>query len=174
MNRTLRLLPALAVAAALTFPASAQTPEPPPAAERLRKVFSERLRRDLQLTDEQTAEVVPRIEAIQRARGEERRQKAAAARELRTALRDGSPDAAIEKILARLDEAELRRDQEVRSRMKEVDAALTPRQRAELRFFIARFGSEVQRRVRGEVERARGGGRVPQRRPVPAPPPEQP
>ena len=67
-----------------------------------------------------------------------------------------------------------RRDQEIRSRMKEVDAALSPRQRAELRFFIARFGREVEQRIRGDAGPARRGGRTPPRRPLPAPPAGQP
>jgi Spy/CpxP family protein refolding chaperone len=174
MTRTIRLLAILAAVAASAVPALAQDPQPRPAAERLRKVFTERLRQELQLTDAQAAEVVPRIEAIQRARSDERRQKMTAARELKAALADGSSDAAIEKILARLDEAEARRDQEIRARMKEVDAALSPRQRAELRFFIARFGREVERRIRGDAGPARRPERMPTRRPLPAPSAEAP
>ena len=161
MNRTIRLL----VLLALATPALAQAPaEPRPPGERLRQVFTERLRQGLQLTDEQAAQVVPKIEAIQRARSEGRREKLAAGRDLRQALRDGSPDATIEKLLVRLDEADARRDQEIRARMKEVDAALSPRQRAELRFFIAKFTREVDQRIRGD--------RAPARRPVPRVPPQ--
>ena len=117
MTRTIRLLFLLALAT----PALAQAPEAPPS-DRLRQVFTERLRQELQLTDEQTARVVPTVEAIQRARREGRREKATAAKELRAALHDGSPDATIEKLLTRLDEADARRDQEIRAKMKEVDA----------------------------------------------------
>jgi hypothetical protein len=173
MKPIVRLLLILVLAA----PALAQAP-PAPAApnaprpeERLRRLFAERLRQELQLTDAQAAEVVPRIEAIERVRREGRREKLQSARELRVALREGAPDAEIDKILARVDASEVKRESEVRARMKEVDAALSARQRAELRFFVAKFRREVERRIRGEAGPMRP--RMPQRRPV-APPPEAP
>jgi hypothetical protein len=167
MKPLVRLLLILTLAA----PALAQAPEAPRPEERLRKLFAERLRQELQLTDAQAAEVVPRIEAIERVRREGRREKAMSARDLRIALRDGAPDAEIDKLLARVDAAEVKRESEVRARMKEVDAALSSRQRAELRFFVAKFRREVERRIRGEAGPMRQ--RMPMRRPI-APPPQAP
>lgn len=157
----------------LAAPALAQAPasDAPRAEERLRRLFAERLRQELQLTDAQAAEVVPKIEAIERVRREGRREKLQSARELRVALRDGAADAEIDRILARVDAAEVKRESEVRARMKEVDAALSARQRAELRFFVGSFRREVERRIRGEAGPMRP--RMPQRRPI-APPPQAP
>ncbi|HEX6853016.1 MAG TPA: hypothetical protein VF139_16595 [Candidatus Polarisedimenticolaceae bacterium] len=173
MNTIVRLLVMLLLAAPALAQDQAPPAETPRPGERLRKVFAERLRQELQLTDAQAAEVVPKIEAIERIRREGRREKAVSARELRTALRVGAPDAEIDKILARVDASEVERESEVRARMKEVDAALSSRQRAELRFFVAKFRREVDRRIRGEAGPMRQRERMPMRRPV-APAPEAP
>lgn len=145
LARTMFALLLLAPGAALAEPV-----EPPGGElrEQMRRYFAARLRAELSLTDEQLRAIAPEFDAMERSRRENARERREAALDLRAALRRGAPDEEIARLLARFDEATVRQEEEARERLARIDAVLTVRQRAELRFFLARFRQDLERRVR--------------------------
>ncbi len=126
-------------------------PEAPPGGElreQMRRYFAARLRAELSLTDEQLRAIAPEFDAMERSRRENARERREAALDLRAALRRGAPDEEIARRLERLDAATFRHEEESRARLSRIDAVLTVRQRAELRFFLAEFRQDLERRVR--------------------------
>ncbi len=175
------LLLLLASGGAAFAQADAQTDaaeiEEPALRQALRQHFENRLRMELGLTDDQTAEVLPRVERLEQERRHLRRERQEAGRELREAYRGGAPDVRLQQLLDRLTELELRSQASQRELQREIDASLTVRQRVEFRFFVAGFRQELNRRLqearrdRREAmqerrQRRRPGGGLPrQRRP---------
>lgn len=139
-------------------PLSAQQ-QPPPAPEEsaerpagelrqaMRRYFQNQLRLELALSDEQMAELGPRVERIEDARSRANRARAATMRELRLGLREGAADDQLQSLLDRLETIENDQRAEEGSAMAEIDGMLTVRQRVQFRFFIQRFRQELQRRV---------------------------
>ncbi len=130
----------------------------------MQRYFSTRLRAELALTDEQMRALEPEFDALEASRVRNQRERREIGVLLRNALRDGAGDAEIEELLARFDDLALAHEKEQRERLRKIDASLTVRQRAELRFFLTRFRQDMERRVR----EFRGQGRAP-RRPAPRP-----
>ena len=162
----------LAVCAAGPLPA--QEPPPPPESPggmpdgELRQAMSRylhnQLRMELALSDEQMAELSPRIERIEAARSEARRARGTTLRELQRGLRGGAQDEELQVLLDRLGAIESDQREAERAAMAEIDEMLTVRQRVQFRFFIQRFRQELQRRVQ-ELRRERSGGPGPGQRP---------
>jgi hypothetical protein len=159
------------------IPAPAQAPprEPAPGRddpelrEALFRYFETRLRVDVGLTDEQVAEVVPRVRAMERERARSLRERRAASMALRRAYREGADDAELESLLNRVEEIERRMRAEIDRLMGEIDTSLTVRQRVEFRAFLHRFRQDV----RDRVQKLRGGRPSPGARRAPPERPEQ-
>ncbi len=130
--------------------------------QEMRRYFKERLRADLALTDEQASRILPKVEAIEKDRVAERRERREATRRMRSDLRAGAPDATLERDLERLERIPGEHRARVQDLIADIDRELTVRQRVELRFLIADFRMEMARGLR---EMRRGPqGRDPGRR----------
>ncbi len=157
---------ALALAAAALAIPSARAQDPPaptappraPAAtappergrevrEEMRRYFRARLRVELGLTDAQAAAIAPRLDEIEASRAEMRRERARLHGELDRRIRAGDGDARIDETLKQLDDLQARHETRVRGLMREINAELSPRQRADLRLFLERFRREMRDRV---------------------------
>lgn len=147
-----RALIAMLSLAALPVLAANDGGDSPRIGERLRRVFADRLRAEIAMTDEQAGVVLPKLEEVERARTKARREKLAIALDLRRGLRDGAADDELASLLSRFDAVDLRQEKEVRELLAEAEAPLTVRQRVELRFFLVRFKAEVERRLRGGAD----------------------
>jgi Spy/CpxP family protein refolding chaperone len=163
--------PATARGAAARSPQGPGEPGTPagPAADReeagevrreMQRYFVTRLRAELGLTDPQMAALTPEIEALEQTRMRNARERRELGAALRRALDAGAGDEEIQAVLDRFDEASIRHETELRERLRKIDASLTVRQRAELRFFLTRFRQDMERRVRD----FRSTGRRPSRR----------
>jgi Spy/CpxP family protein refolding chaperone len=145
------------------------TPEDPELREALFRYFEKRLRVDVGLTDEQMAEVVPRVRAMERERARSLRERRATAVELRRAYREGADDAELESLLNRVEEIDREHRSKMAELMRAIDASLTVRQRVEFRSFLQRFRSDVRERV----QKLRGESANPRRRRPPAERPDE-
>ena len=125
----------------------------------MQRYFSTRLRAELALTDDQMKALEPEFDALDASRVRNQKERREIGMELRNALRGGAGDADIERLLARFDDLALTHEKEQRERLRKIDASLTVRQRAELRFFLTRFRQDMERRVR----EFRDSGRAPRR-----------
>lgn len=134
-------------------------PPPPPRGvdEQIRRSLAARVRAELSLTDAQVDALMPRIEALERARAEARRERIGLVRDLRRGVARGASDAELQALLDRLDALPAREDAATRAALAEIDKGLSVRQRVGLRFALARFRSEVGRRVE-ELREGRGAG----------------
>lgn len=155
----------LALCAAGPLPAQQQPPPPEDPGgspdgelrQAMRRYLHNQLRMELALSDEQMAELSPRIERIEGARSEARRARGTTMRELQRGLREGAGDQQLQTLLDRLDAIEREQREAERSAMAEIDEMLTVRQRVQFRFFIQRFRQELQRRIQ-QLRRDRMGG----------------
>ncbi len=136
-----------------------ETAAPGELREAMREYFRSRLRRELALSDGQTTEIMPRIERLEQSRAAARRERVEAFRLLRTGLERGASDVELQGRLDRLAEVERREREDEVAILSEIDAALSVRQRAELRMFLPRFRREILDRVR----ELRGPGASPDR-----------
>jgi hypothetical protein len=173
---TLLLLTSVGVAAAQEEPPPGDEPGGPPDAElrrAMQEYFHNQLRMELALSDEQIAEIAPKLERIEQARVEARRERVATVRQLQRGLREGGADDELQSLLDRLDRIEVDQREAERVVMKEIDEQLTVRQRVKFRFFIQRFRRELQRRVE-QLRRQRFGDGEGQFRPPRRPYEEQP
>ena len=167
MNRPIRILflAAATVGSATAGPTRAQSPdveggggtppasraagqEPGDARREMQRDFATRLRAELGLTDEQMVALTPEIEALEQTRVRNQQQRRELGVELRRAVDGGTADAEVQAILDRFDEASVRHETDLRERLRKIDRSLTVRQRAELRFFLARVRQDVERRGR--------------------------
>jgi len=128
--------------------------------EAMRDYFQNRLRDELVLTDEQMAEIAPKIERIEQSRAESARSRKATARRLQVGLRQGESDERLQQLLDTLTKIEADQQQTERTTLSEIDALLSVRQRVKLRFFIQGFRRQLQRRVR-ELQGDRWGPESP-------------
>ena len=133
----------------------------------MRDYFQQRLRSELGLTDEQTNEILPKVERIERERTALRRERAETTRALRVGLRQGATDGELQALLDKLGSVQ-KREQDLReSGQAEIDRLLTVRQRVEYRFFAEAFRRQIQNRIqqlrRDRPDRIRPGARGRQR-----------
>jgi hypothetical protein len=135
--------------------------------ERLFGYFEKRLRVDLELSDEQVAEILPRVRQMERERGAMSREKRAAMMKLRRAYREGASDEELETHMGRVEEIDSRMRARMRTLMGEMDRSLSVRQRIEFRSFLERFRSEIRDRV--EQLRRQSGEPMRRRRPPQGP-----
>jgi hypothetical protein len=122
----------------------------------MRRYFHNQLRLELALSDEQMAELGPRVERIEDARTRAQRERRATLRELRYGLREGASDEQLQSLLDRLHAIETEQRAAEEAAMSEIDGMLTVRQSVQFRFFIQRFRQELQRRVQ-QLRRDRTG-----------------
>jgi len=142
-----------------SIPARAQDVEPPRRAairEQARGLLAARLKADVGLSDEQVAQVLPRIESIEEARREARRARRMLLAGLRRDLAAGAPDAALQASLDALDRNEREEDRATREGLTKIDAALSVPQRVRVRFLLARLRGEIARQVESIRESRRG------------------
>jgi Spy/CpxP family protein refolding chaperone len=119
----------------------------------MRRFFADRLRAELDLTDEQVEQVMPRLQESERERAEVRREKVETLRRLRRGVESGASDDELQELLERLDAAD-RRQLELKEQLfDEIDRSLSVRQRVRLRFFVERF----PRMLREKIEDLRRG-----------------
>jgi DNA repair exonuclease SbcCD ATPase subunit len=120
----------------------------------MRKFFADRLRAELDLTDEQMEKIMPKVQALEQEREAIRRERAETTRRLRGGLDGGTPDSELQELLERYDGV-ARKNLELAERLYgDIDSALTVRQRVRARFFMERF----PRMMREKIEELRGGG----------------
>jgi len=136
----------------------------------MRKYFADRLRADLDLTDEQADQILPQLQRLERERGALRRQRSETLEQLREQSESGAGDDELQALLDRLDRSE--RDQlDLRqSAYSEVDRLLTVRQRVRLRFFVEGFPRMMREKImelRGDDRQGRERGYPAHRRPPP-------
>lgn len=146
------LITTVFLAAAIPVSAADAGGDAPRIGDRLRRVFADRLRAEIAMTDEQASVVLPKLEEIERVRTKARREKLAIALDLRRGLREGAGDDELASLLSRFDAVDLRQETEVRDLLAAAEAPLAIRQRVELRFFLVRFKAEVERRMRGGAD----------------------
>ena len=163
MNGTMgRLLvvPMLSAMLCVVAPVVAQT-EPPETGgsgpgelqREMRKYFADGLRAELDLTDEQVEQVMPKVRELELERGAIRRDRMEAMRGLRRGIEQGASDAELQELLNRYDAAD-RKQVELKERLfGDIDESLTVRQRVRMRFFVERF----PRMMREKIEDLRGG-----------------
>jgi hypothetical protein len=126
--------------------------------EAMRRFYENRLRQELQLSDDKMAEILPNVDELERLRQEFNRDRSETARSLQRGLREGATDAEMAELLETLESTEERHriaEREVRTR---IDAQLTVRQQVQFRFFTERFRQELQRRIQQMRDR-RGSDR---------------
>jgi len=172
MSRCVTLL----LVALLTFPLALTSAEETPASDdgvdvpaaelrdAMRSYFQNRLRRELALTDDQVAVIVPRIQGLEEAKRESRREKGETARQLHRGLEHGATDGELQALLDRLDAIQLREQEQEREIFAGIDESLSVRQRVQLRFFVQRFRRDMMERM-SDIRGERGRGEHPRRRP---------
>jgi len=121
----------------------------------MRKFFSDSLRADLGLTDEQAEQIMPQIQRLEQERGDARREREGTTRALRDGVDQGADDDELQALLDRLDDSERRQLALRESAFAEIDRYLTVRQRVRLRFFMEGF----PRMMREKIMELRGGRR---------------
>ena len=128
----------------------------------MRRMFENRMRAALQLSDSQMTEIQPHVERLEALRGEARRDRVRTVQQLRNGLADGASDAVLEGLLERLETIESDERAQERQVLALIDDSLSVRQRVQFRFFVERFRRELAQRVnRLRGERGRGGRRAP-------------
>ena len=161
-GRNCSVMVLLLVLACVTPPILAQE-EPPPSGEsspgelqrELRKFFADGLRSELDLTDEQVEQIMPKVQELEQERGVVRRERGDALRRLQRGVESGASDAELQELLDRYDGAD-RRQLELKERLyTDIDSALSVRQRVRLRFYVERF----PRMMREKIEELRRGAR---------------
>ena len=121
----------------------------------MRKFFADRLRAELDLTDEQMEQIMPKVQVLEQEREAMRRERAETTRRLRSGLDGGTPDSELQELLDRYDGV-ARKNLELAERLYgDIDSALSVRQRVRARFFMERF----PRMMREKIEELRGGRR---------------
>ena len=179
-NRLIALFPVAALGflvAGTSIAMAAPGPRPgdprSAAAEELRETFQlvmlSRLKRELQMSPEQEAAVLPLLDEMEQSRQEMRYQRHRAMYDLRRLLHANADDDPIE---ARLREARAaRRDFENRRQQieEEIAAHLSPHQQARLLVFMQEFS----RRLRHQLQQIRRQGGPPGGRGGRRPPPEE-
>lgn len=121
--------------------------EPGELRQALRTYFENRLRRELALSDEQVAAIVPRIRRLEQGKVDLRREKMETVRRLTRGLESGASDAELQRDLDRLGQLDADEQTLERKALAEVDADLSARQRVQLRFFLQRFRRDLAERM---------------------------
>jgi Spy/CpxP family protein refolding chaperone len=162
--RHLLIIPALLLLIAPGAVAQ-EEPQPPPEAapegEELRRAirnhFTNGLRAELGLTDEQAEALRPLIDEIENSRAQVRRDRGATVRSLNRGLRQGASDDELQGLLDRLESIDEEQRAFEKSVQTRIDRHLTVRQRVQFRFFAERFRRKLERRIE-DLQRERRGG----------------
>lgn len=132
--------------------------------EAMAEYFGNALKSELGLSDEQVEAILPLVREMERERARIRRERGAALRELRQAVRGGSDEARLQELLERAESYELRDLERRRELQARIDSHLGVRERIQFRFFSQRFRQRIQERIseiRGDrpAERPFGKGK---------------
>ena len=130
----------------------------------MRRLFRNRLRAELALTDAQMEKILPWVEQIETSRNQARRARQQQARALQRGLREGADDAELERLLGEMDRLEIGQRETERAAHAQIESELTVRQRVQFRFFIERFRNQLQERIRSLRDDRRMRGTRGQRR----------
>ena len=114
----------------------------------MQRYFHNRLREELNLSDEGMQQILPLVERMEQAKIASGRERAAIVGRLQRGLRGGADDAELQDALDRLEVIEKDHTELQRSLLSEIDRSLSVRQRVQLRFFVERFRRDIQRRIR--------------------------
>jgi putative endonuclease len=157
MRKWCKLVPMTFLALAAAAPAATQDEDVSPGRlrEAMRSYFEDRLRSELALSDEQMADIEPRIRELEQARAEFRTKKAETVRGLARGIEQGAADAELAGGLERLEALDDEQRRLERRLRHEIDRTLSTRQRVELRFFLQRFQRDMAERMR-ELRDERG------------------
>ncbi|HYV85475.1 MAG TPA: hypothetical protein VFB49_06165 [Patescibacteria group bacterium] len=127
----------------------------------LEQVMLVRLKRTLELSVEQEARVMPKVEGLLAARRGYAPKRREAVAHLKAAMIDpASSEAQIQKALKNVHDMDDAFRQQEEGLRREVDRELTSRQQARLYFFEEHFRRAMQRRMMEAMQRGRPG-RVP-------------
>lgn len=147
---------AVSVLALIAPPAAAAPRQGPDEPETMHEEIQEtieiymlaRMKRFLDLTDEQERAVIPRIEELNSARREFGRTRRLNLMRLRPMIEDQPPDEkAIARLLEQIRADELRMQGLERETGERIRGVLTPSQQARFIFFQERFRQEMQERL---------------------------
>ena len=117
-----------------------------------------RMKRSLNLTDQQERVVIPLVEELNSSRREMNKRRRLTVMKLRPLLEDQtSSDQEIAKLLGQLDDADRHfRDKELENRQR-IRESLSPRQQAQFMLFMERFRQEMEDRLR-RIQQGDGPG----------------
>jgi Spy/CpxP family protein refolding chaperone len=117
-----------------------------------------RMKRSLNLTDQQERVVIPLVEELNSSRREMNKRRRLTVMKLRPLLEDQtSPDQEIAKLVGQLDDADRHfRDKELENRQR-IRQSLSPRQLAQFILFMERFRQEMEDRLR-RIQQGDGPG----------------
>ena len=166
--RRLAFLPVLFLFAGLVTPAQEPTDSVPgerpgDVRREMKRVFENRLRSELALSDPQMDEILSLFEQLEQARNAARRDRMEAVQALRRGLGGGASDAELQDLLERLDRIESGQRDVERSFLGKVNEPLSIRQRVQLRFFMEHFRMAMSQKIQ-ELRGRRGGDFPPARR----------
>ena len=130
--------------------------------ETMLALMSLKMKRALELDQDQERDIMPLLDELMEMRGNGRREQERQNVQLRRLVQDpDSSDGDIESMLAEI--RDNHRDMERRQKQvrDEIDSFLTPRQEAKMIFFEARFRREMEQKFREMRRMERGRGRRP-------------
>ena len=113
----------------------------------IRQYFTERLRIELQLTDDQARQLAPALDALERERRRAARERRVLLRRVQVLLRRGGDDHDFQRVLSDLDAMDDDHRRRARTAVQALDPVLTARQRVQLRLFLDRFRVELAQRI---------------------------
>ena len=145
-------------------PGSRDAGSPSELREAMRRFYENRLRQELQLSDEKMAEILPNVAELERLREDFNRERGETVRLLQRGLREGASDVELAEQLELLERIEERHRTGERSIRTRIDAQLTVRQQVQFRFFTERFRRELQRRIQQMRDRRGTDGEPPEGR----------
>ena len=127
-----------------------------------------RMKRTLNLTDQQERVVIPLVEDLNSSRRAMNQRRRLTVMKLRPLLEDEtSSDQEIAKLVSQLDDADREfRDKELRNRER-IRQSLSPRQQAQFILFMERFRQEMEDRLRRIQQGDEMGPNGPRRNPPP-------
>lgn len=120
----------------------------------IEKVRMQRLVEELELTEEQEAELFPTLDKMRAVDEKFHTERQAAIQDIRDLLSDNAPDEALIRALARYDDIVRERFEQQMVLLEEMRSVLTPVQRARFIIFQEEFEQEIREMIR-EVKRLR-------------------
>ncbi|MBI4168898.1 MAG: hypothetical protein HY510_03060 [Acidobacteria bacterium] len=147
-------------------------PRPDEMREAMEQLMIVRMKKTLNLSADQEARVVPRVQALLEARREHASRRRAALLQLRTLMRsESAEDEEIGQALKEVQSIERDFRKQEEDLRTEMNGSLAPRQQAQMMFFEERFRRFMQRRMQEAMGQRPHPGEGPQWRRPGGPPP---